>query len=587
MTKSKNNGIILLSAFILAIFMLLMVGKINVNAKTEDPFVDIGGDNLYSDDYTDLVYSADIPEGVSGKITAELSKISPSAGEDDYIDIDSTKQFFQYIKDMEIVSSKGVKVAKSSPKTDNYRSYLTYEWTIDSADTYIFSIYVDRAALRNSNLIPKTKYVHCKLKLTYSTGKYESFTVEKVNLSNGGVQYDLGVTDFDGSDSSQTWFLREDRDAKTIKLLAKSYDDNCNTSDVEPPWGTNITYYAIKENILKANIPSLYNATSTIAMTSTIKNALVKYANSVDVTTPAPGVGSAVSLKATPGIKSANLEWRGSTKNDVTYISGYQVKRYNSAGQNDATYTVADSGQYSNVLKAPIPYEGTYYFTVKPYYTFKGKTYWGAESGKVACASAKIYSPACLATKISNKVAKVTVNVPEGANGTIIYQNVGGKWKEVGKTAYSKKFTVKKNTAGKRQYRLVSYVTDAGKTYYAAPGKATKPQSNVCTCNYPKYAGGYPSLSHFWRPIKFSYSGNKVVVKGRFINTHIYTMRYFNIKLTVKAEGKVIGTKTIKCGRIKSKGTKVVTVKLDKSKKNMDLRNGSLYWSYKVVRADN
>ena len=321
-------------------------------------------------------------------------------------------------------------------------------------------------------------------------------------------------------------------------------------------------------------------------MTSDIKNALVKYANSVDVTTPAPGVGSAVSLKATPGIKAANLEWRGSTKSDVTYITGYQIKRYNSAGKNDASYTVKDSGQYSNVLKCPIPYEGTYYFTAKPYYTFKGKTYWGVETGKVACASAKIYSPTCLATKISNKVAKVTVNVPEGANGTIIYQNVGGKWKEIGKTSYSKKYTVKKNTAGKRQYRVVSYVTDGGKTYYAAPSKAAKPQSNVCTCKYPKYAGGYKSASHFWRPIKISYSGNKVVVKGRFINTHIYSMNYFNIKLTVKAEGKVIGTKTIKCGKIKAKGTKVVTVKLDKSKKNMDLRNGSLYWSYKVIRAD-
>ena len=173
-----------------------------------------------------------------------------------------------------------------------------------------------------------------------------------------------------------------------------------------------------------------------------------------------------------------------------------------------------------------------------------------------------------------------------GANGTILYQNVGGKWKEIGKTSYSKKYTVKKNTAGKRQYRVVSYVTDGGKTYYAAPSKAAKPQSNVCTCKYPKYAGGYKSASHFWRPIKISYSGNKVVVKGRFINTHIYSMNYFNIKLTVKAEGKVIGTKTIKCGKIKAKGTKVVTVKLDKSKKNMDLRNGSLYWSYKVIRAD-
>ena len=413
-------------------------------------------------------------------------------------------------------------------------------------------------------------------------------TAKKVQWSNGSFSVDLELGTLDSSvfgDNDNTVFYRLNTSTNELKCIKNGRGDTADDTSVD--FATTYIYYAVKEPIVKEKMPSLIRTEATTQkLSTTMKKSLEKIANSTSFTTPAPGVGSAVSLKATPGIKSANLEWRGSTKSDVSYITGYQIKRYNSAGKNDATYTVKDSGQYSNVLKCTIPYEGTYYFTAKPYYTYKGKTYWGAETGKVGCASAKIYSPTCLATKISNKVAKVTVNVPEGANGTIIYQNVGGKWKEIGKTSYSKKYTVKKNTAGKRQYRLVSYVTDAGKTYYAAPGKAAKPQTNVCNCNYPKYAGGYKSASHFWRPIKISYSGNKVVVKGRFINTHIYSMNYFNIKLTVKAEGKVIGTKTIKCGKIKAKGTKVVTVKLDKSKKNMDLRNGNLYWSYKVIRAD-
>lgn len=374
---------------------------------------------------------------------------------------------------------------------------------------------------------------------------------------------------------------------------------NFATSDTAYDFAETYVYYALKPYYLPSSLSKVRNLkiNNSAILTATEKTILDEEVSKLEagyssgyekallpsksVTTEAPGVGTAKWLTVNTGVKKASVVWYSDYDNDVTFITGYIVKRYNAAGAVDAQYNTTATS-----LNCPLPYEGSYAFTVTPYYVFKGKTYYGAETGRVGCASAKIYSPTCLATKISNKVAKVTVNVPEGANGTILYQNVGGKWKEIGKTSYSKKYTVKKNTAGKRQYRVVSYVTDGGKTYYAAPSKAAKPQSNVCTCKYPKYAGGYKSASHFWRPIKISYSGNKVVVKGRFINTHIYSMNYFNIKLTVKAEGKVIGTKTIKCGKIKAKGTKVVTVKLDKSKKNMDLRNGSLYWSYKVIRAD-
>ena len=402
----------------------------------------------------------------------------------------------------------------------------------------------------------------------------------------GGYYVELTGPDLSGSDIG---FYRYNVATKEVKCIAyKTYF--VNTDDSTVAFGETYVYYMVKDvDDFKAKssyFPTLskFKTGDIGSLNDSEKKALEDLGEcykSNSVTIPAPGVGTAKWLTVNTGVKKASVVWYSDYDNDVTFITGYIVKRYNAAGAVDAQYNTTATS-----LDCPLPYEGSYAFTVTPYYVFKGKTYYGAETGRVGCASAQIYTPTCLATKISNKVAKVTVNVPEGANGTIIYQNVGGKWKEIGKTSYSKKYTVKKNTAGKRQYRVVSYVTDGGKTYYAAPSKAAKPQSNVCTCKYPKYAGGYKSASHFWRPIKISYSGNKVVVKGRFINTHIYSMNYFNIKLTVKAEGKVIGTKTIKCGKIKAKGTKVVTVKLDKSKKNMDLRNGSLYWSYKVIRAD-
>lgn len=403
----------------------------------------------------------------------------------------------------------------------------------------------------------------------------------------GGYHVELAASPAASFPGSYIGFYRYNVATKEVKCIEyRTYF--INTDDSTAAFGETYVYYIV-DNVNKVNnaaFPTLSKfSTGDIGTLSDSEKQALENLNgcykSNSVSIPAPDVGIARSLSVNTGVKKANLVWYCTYDDSSTFITGYIVKRYNAAGTVDARYYTK-----ATTLTCPLPYNGTYSFTVTPYYVFKGKTYYGAETGKVACSSAKIYSPACLATKLSNKVAKVTVNVPEGANGTILYQYTGGKWKQVAKVRYSKKCTVKKNTAGKKKYRVVSYVTDAGKTYYAAPSKAAKPQSNVCTCNYPKYAGGYKSASHFWRPIKISYSGNKVLVKGRFINTHIYAMKYFNIKLTVKAEGKVIGTKTIKCGKIKAKGTKVVTVKLDKSKKNMDLRNGKLYWSYKVIRAD-
>lgn len=561
--KRKIKQISLMTVFLLAFVILAAMGSKNVEAKIvvwdsqEVPTDKNVGDNLIQ---IEIVVE-------EGEYKSFMGVIQGAEGQ-------SVAQYLE-VRCIEINTDKIIEASNHSSGWNFNSSYYKFP----NPGDYIYEIRLKEK--------PKTGIPYS---FTYSvdTNKFSSMTAKKVQWSNGSFSVDLELGTLDSSvfgDNDNTVFYRLNTSTNELKCIKNGRGDTADDTSVD--FATTYIYYAVKEPIVKEKMPSLIRTEATTQkLSTTMKKSLEKIANSTSFTTPAPGVGSAVSLKATPGIKSANLEWRGSTKSDVSYITGYQIKRYNSAGKNDATYTVKDSGQYSNVLKCTIPYEGTYYFTAKPYYTYKGKTYWGAETGKVGCASAKIYSPTCLATKISNKVAKVTVNVPEGANGTIIYQNVGGKWKEIGKTSYSKKYTVKKNTAGKRQYRLVSYVTDAGKTYYAAPGKAAKPQTNVCNCNYPKYAGGYKSASHFWRPIKISYSGNKVVVKGRFINTHIYRMDFFNIKLTVKAEGKVIGTKTIKCGRIKSKGTKVVTVKLDKSKKNMDLRNGNLYWSYKVIRAD-
>ena len=79
------------------------------------------------------------------------------------------------------------------------------------------------------------------------------------------------------------------------------------------------------------------------------------------------------------------------------------------------------------------------------------------------------------------------------------------------------------------------------------------------------------------------YSGGKVVVSGKFINTHLYYLDYMKIKITVKCQGKVIGTKIVSSGKIYSNQVKKMTVKLDYSKTGYDLRAGGIDWSYNVI----
>lgn len=144
-------------------------------------------------------------------------------------------------------------------------------------------------------------------------------------------------------------------------------------------------------------------------------------------------------------------------------------------------------------------------------------------------------------------------------------------------------YTVRKNTAGKKKYRLLSYIVDRGKTYKGKYSSKYSPKANVKTFSYSSSPSSYKRLSHYWRPSKVYYSGSKVTVAGKFINTHIYTLRYCKIKLTVKCQGKVIGKKVIDSGTLRPNKVKKHTVKLGHSKTGYDLRAGVLEWYYTVI----
>lgn len=60
------------------------------------------------------------------------------------------------------------------------------------------------------------------------------------------------------------------------------------------------------------------------------------------------------------------------------------------------------------------------------------------------------------------------------------------------------------------------------------------------------------------------YTGSKVVVNGKFINTHLYAVDYVKIKITVRCQGKVIGTKTVSSGVITVRTMNTKSVLTDK-----------------------
>jgi len=125
---------------------------------------------------------------------------------------------------------------------------------------------------------------------------------------------------------------------------------------------------------------------------------------------------------------------------------------------------------------------------------------------------------------------------------------------------------------------------DNGTTFYSDSYSAKySPKANNRSWNYSKYQSDYKDYSHFWKPIKIYYSNGKVKLTGRWINTHNYRLDYFNIKVTVKCDGKVIGTKTLKCGKMAANRTKTHSAVTISTKAGYDLRNGNTTITYKVI----
>lgn len=455
------------------------------------------------------------------------------------------------------------------------------QWRFTKADTYTFKV------MSNYNGSGKQAYyftgVLTDMPDEAASGSFKDYEVTYDKLIEG---VRVSYSSYSGSAAYEdAYWLRQDQSDQTVKCLGRESSHIHSMSDTDILPDKTYTYYVIKVADVDAE---LENAIPTergqsVKMSAVMLEKLRKMSASADVTTPAPDIPDVVNVKVGAGVASANLNW-GMAYNENGKSTGYQLQQYYGDKLTHA-YKVGYkyTTQVSKTLK--IPYAGTSKIRIRVYYTHpNGKTYYGAWSPFYSFTSKKLSPSTGSVTKISSKKARITIGKVKGATGTIIYQKVGKSWKKLGtttKTAY----TVSKNTAGKRKYRLKSYIKDNGKTYYSTSySKTYSPQANVIKCSYPGYAGGYSPYGHYWRPVKFYYSGNKLKVDGKFINTHLYRLDYCYIKLTVKCQGKVIGTKTINSGKMASNQVKKINVTMDKSKAGYDLRAGKLSWSYKVLK---
>ena len=476
--------------------------------------------------------------------------------------------------DLQVTDSSGNDITR---KTADSSTGYKYQWNFTKSDTYTFSLickygssgkcaYDVRGELQNVP-VETSSFTGFKAELIYST-------------NNAFMGVDVYFDSYDGTDKyGNNVFYREDVERKTITCVQNStYHSERIIGYDDPPYlDTTYTYYVAKESALEDTLPDLTRTEgSKVALSASTKTKLQSLFSYATVKTPKPVLPEITSLSISTGVKKASLSWKVSSTENIT---GYQVERYYGSTLKKE-YTVTSSRN----LNAAIPYKGTSKFKVRIYYEDpNGQTYYGSWTALKSCTSKQISAATGSVTKISDKKARITIKKSTGSTGTIVYQYTGGKWVKLGSTTGSS-YTTTKNTAGKKKYKLKSYVKDAGKTYYSSSySKTYSPKANVATFSYSNYPSAYEQLSHYWRPDKIYYSGSKVVVNGKFINTHIYTLDYCKIKLTVKCQGKTIGTKTINSGKLKPNQVKKVTVKLDNSKTGYDLRAGGLSWSYKVI----
>lgn len=189
-------------------------------------------------------------------------------------------------------------------------------------------------------------------------------------------------------------------------------------------------------------------------------------------------------------------------------------------------------------------------------------------------------------TKLNKNQVSVLIKVPTAqqvAGVSTFYVYAGNKKlktvKNKGKASYLVK--ISKKGVGKKKIKIVAKCTATKKK---ATSKAVKPATNQYKWHYSENVKSYSSIAEYVRPIKYYYSGSKLMMKGMYINTHILTLKNFKVKFKLTVNGKVVATKTLSAKNLKGDSIKKFTMTMKKGK-YYDLRNSTLGWSYDILAA--
>ena len=455
-----------------------------------------------------------------------------------------------------------------------------YIWEFESAGTYTLTVKCSLGSFYSNGTVLVYRIEGELADAGSSVEGFEYVNAKFVEMADVKIIYaEIEAGNYTGSDNSAYIVLREDKSDGTIMCI-EDYNYSNFTSDATIKYDKTYKYYIVPSNTFNYIFWNVdYAKGSQVEMTADQIAQLETIAGTAELTTPVPPVGVISNLTNTSTVKQAALKWKC---DDLMYVSGYRIQKYNSAGKLMGTYIYPEKEAPMNPVMYAITYAGTFKFKVTPFYEYNGSKYFG-EPLQLSVASAKIKPATAGITKISNTNAKMTIKKAEGSTGTIIYQKVGTKWKQIKKTTATK-FTWTKNKAGTAQYKFKSYIVDEGKTYLSSSfSKIYKPATNARVFNLSSNVSSYEDMSHFWRPVKLYYNNGKVMLTGKFINTHIYRVTNIKVKVTVKCDGKLIGTTTISSGAVGSNCIKTHAAKSLGKKAGLDLANGNVSWSYTVV----
>ena len=379
-------------------------------------------------------------------------------------------------------------------------------------------------------------------------------------------------------DSMNNLFLRENLSNGTIRMIG-DIDSSHYRGDSQFTPATTYTYYVVKNRVLFDLLPGLWQKVDSTerSFTAEEKAKLRTISTFAEVKIPGPRIVNVSNLKATPGVRSASLTWKYDYETIEPNVSGFYVKIYASNGKLYKTYN--NTSQRSSYCSATyaIPYKGTYYFTVTPYYIYEGETYEGTATGKVACTSKGISAATGSVIKINDKKASINIRKAAGSTGTIVYQYTGGKWVKLGSTTGTS-YTTTKNTAGKKKYRFLSYIVENGVTYNGVYSGTYSPKANVKYMSHASYDPNYYTYATSrFLATKLYYSKNKLKISGYLLNSRIFTLKKAKITVYVYAQGKLIGKQTFtnkkKVGNMKKRN---LTFTFKKGKKDYDLTKATI-----------